>query len=110
MGEELFEREYKYHTQLYMCQWEESVGIYTFDELRSLMARAGQLEEIDDIDFDITSNKWSYVQYRNGKNITKTFYNLLQVVRYMQDEEDSVNWSYHKASAVCDNMSIARIN
>ena len=49
MKEKLFEKDFKYHTQLYYCQWEDSLGIYTFDELRSLMARVSQLEEIDDI-------------------------------------------------------------
>jgi hypothetical protein len=119
MKEKLFEKDFKYHTQLYYCQWEDSLGIYTFDELRSLMARVSQLEEIDDINYDKGSNKWSYweLDFKEERSIHKEFDNLLQVVRYMQDNAEYLEYAsamqpitFLRASAICHNMRIARIN
>ena len=119
MKEKLFEKDFKYHTQLYMCQWEETVGIYTFDELRLLMSTAGQLEEIDDINFEKGSKKWSYWELHNKEDdcIHKEFDNLLQVVRYMQDNSKYLEYAsamqpitFLRASAICHNMRITRIN
>ena len=103
------ERSFKNHTQLYFCKWEEICGIYNYDELRELFDQSGQLYEFEKYNtVEVVPNSWNIIGYDQEDKqygFIKYVDQLIDVLRFFQDNEN-----FESLVAICDNMTIRRVN
>jgi hypothetical protein len=88
MGE-VMEKEYKEQERVYMCQWDNVIGLYTYDELKKEYGNTNLFNEPLDISF-----------YSNGVML-ETFE---EVIEFLKDDDEMYSRHF-----IADNMRICRV-
>jgi len=83
------EKEYKIEDKVYMCQWDNIIGLYTYDELKKEYGDTNLFDEPLNISF-----------YSNGV-ILET---LEEVIEFLKDDDEM-----YLRHFIADNMRICRV-
>jgi len=83
------EKEYKIEDKVYMCQWDNIIGLYTYDELKKEYGDTNLFDEPLNISF-----------YSNGVML-ETFE---EVIEFLKDDDEM-----YLRHFIADNMRICRV-
>ena len=86
------ERNYDYKTPMFMCWWEENIGLYTEKELYEQYKETNLYDDMQGI---------YWVGLGNGEQ----FRYFQEVLDYLKDDEDEIR----NCEFICDNMKIMRV-
>ena len=83
------EKEYKTQDKVYMCQWDNIIGLYTYDELKKEYGDTNLFDEPLNISF-----------YSNGVMLET----LEEVIEFLKDDDEMYSRHF-----IADNMRICRV-
>ena len=83
------EKEYKTQDKVYMCQWDNIIGLYTYDELKKEYGDTNLFDEPLNISF-----------YSNGVMLDT----LEEVIEFLKDDDEMYSRHF-----IADNMRICRV-
>ena len=86
------ERNYDYETPLFMCWWEENIGLYTEKELYEQYKETNLYDDMQGI-------------YWVGLENSEQFRYFQEVLDYFKDDENEIR----NCEFICDNMKIMRV-